>query len=665
MTYILLIIFLLWPGFGKAAITITDLGAMQQSATPWIINFAKIGSGNMYSYLCFGFPTKTKATNLFSLNHNTGKVIGPIAGPAGRIFGCMQHPNGLVYLATSIDGNHAGRVASFNFITGEMVDITGVPTVAGTPVTEGAAALAYSDEPHQRIFSSGIVKPTLFAIDPEDGNSIQTYGILDDPGGPAYTTRFVSSMQVDKTYAYCALKGFDGLQYLVVVNLATGAQTNIWKGTAGLTLVEVHRGWFGGDAEKIFFKKSVGNPAIVTWYRSNGTGPPILLKAEPSYYPAFQRNYINYTGYALDASLASPDGLGGKTITLQYKKPGDTRYRQVTADLIDLDSYRILGGGPDLDNNLIVFAEQYGATTKLITATDTKARMGIAGGLSGYSLCRDYFRKLMFFGGYPNTETWQYDPSRPWVSGTNPKKVRLAQQDIGGARYIYFIERGFDGNIWWVAYWIRSVYESNIVWYNPDTRATGSIWAMDETATKETGNLNQYVMDNACMNRARTKLLFSGVNKNSPIDSLVAVINLSKKKIQKYLTPITGGASQGRLVGVETNKATTNYFVGITKGKNYQAYCVDIGTGALIWGPTTYTGTSSFVNGPDAGQGPEFAHGYVWFYVGSNICKMNPATGEVTPVQAVTSSGQMKWIGDVLYHWDDTTKHLYKITGIY
>jgi hypothetical protein len=240
----------------------------------------------------------------------------------------------------------------------------------------------------------------------------------------------------------------------------------------------------------------------------------------------------------------------------------------------------------------------------------------------------------------------------------------LAQQDIAGARYIYFMESGFDKNIWWVASWIRSVYESNIVWYNPDTQATGSIWAMDETATKDTGNLNQYVMHNACMNAAKTKLLFSGVNKNSPNDSLVAVIDLSEKKIQKYLTPITGGASQGRLVSVETNEANTNHFVGITKGTNYKAYCVDIETGALIWGPKTYTGTSSFVNGPDAGQGPEFAHGYIWFYVGSNICKMNHRTGAVTVVQAVAYPGQMKWIGNVLYHWDDSTKHLYKITGI-
>jgi len=96
----------------------------------------------------------------------------------------------------------------------------------------------------------------------------------------------------------------------------------------------------------------------------------------------------------------------------------------------------------------------------------------------------------------------------------------------------------------------------------------------------------------------------------------------------------------------------------------YKAYCVNIETGALVWGPTSYTGVASFTNGSGAGQGPEFAHGYIWFYVGSNICKMDPATGTVTVVQAVAYPGQCKWIGDVLYHWDDTTKHLYKIKGI-
>lgn len=137
MTYMLLIIFLLWPGLGEAAITITDLGAMQQSATLWRVGYARIGSGNMYSYWFYGYPTVTINNNLISLNHDTGAVIGAVAGPAGRIFANMQHPNGLVYIGTSINTDVAGKLASFNFVTGAVVEIADVPTTSGTPKIHG------------------------------------------------------------------------------------------------------------------------------------------------------------------------------------------------------------------------------------------------------------------------------------------------------------------------------------------------------------------------------------------------------------------------------------------------------------------------------------------------------------------------------------------------
>ena len=95
----------------------------------------------------------------------------------------------------------------------------------------------------------------------------------------------------------------------------------------------------------------------------------------------------------------------------------------------------------------------------------------------------------------------------------------------------------------------------------------------------------------------------------------------------------------------------------------YTAYCVDIKTGALIWGSSpTFINGSAILGAYNAGKkGPVFAHGYVWFYAGTNIVRLNPATGTVTTAKPVTAAGGLQWVGDVLYYWDNTTKHIFSV----
>jgi outer membrane protein assembly factor BamB len=94
----------------------------------------------------------------------------------------------------------------------------------------------------------------------------------------------------------------------------------------------------------------------------------------------------------------------------------------------------------------------------------------------------------------------------------------------------------------------------------------------------------------------------------------------------------------------------------------YTAYCVDIRTGALVWGPTAYANNTAIFGSYNAGKnGPVFAHGYVWFYASNNIVRLNPATGAVTTAQAVTAAGGLQWVGDVLYYWDLSTKHIFSV----
>ncbi len=741
---IILSILASFPGPGVAAPTVTSLGSFQMSSTLQTTAYAREGAaagsptGDMYSVWAWYLPSSsTTPSNIFSLNHDTGVVTTTVHGPPGRPYSLLQHPDSnLIYIGTGVGVDSPMEMGTFNFVTGVYTKHADSPNQAAYNggVTKydstGNNGMTWSDEPHKRVFYYGALYGTLWALDPTDW-LVQNYGPLDSTTLPSSQV-YGNSFQVDATYAYCERKTTES--YLVIKQLASPyAETTKWKGD-GCTDITLYRGWSGSDAEKIFVRKTLGG--VVTWYNVSDLNTPI---SAPSTYPSpGQRYYVNYTGYAYDTSLALPDGVGGKAIPLYYKKTGDTNYRIATATLLDIANCALTGGGMDLNGNLFGFAQimaRYNVTTGQKVGV---GNVSVIPGNSNYCLGVDYYRRLMFFGGY-SQQSWQYDPALPWVLGTNPKRIVLARaydapvNAVADARYYYSINRSAYGDMWIGTQFIRGTppHEAQAVWFNPDTLATGDVgW----------GILDEYNTENFTMNHAGTKFLFSGTKDGV---GLIAVIRTLEKVIGKYLTP-SAMKTYGRLVSVERSKATTNHFVGIvpvayvnvtvtggtkpvageimtglSSGKTavlwttpatwtgtitcyfslttgfqtesvsfsgggtgtipnyleqkYQAYCIDIGDGHLVWGPTAYAGQATFGVRSD-GFGPLWAHGYVWFYSSSNIVKMDPATGTVT--NAVTAAdflsqtgdvlypGILCWIGDTLFHWDNTSCKVYKITGL-
>jgi len=144
--------------------------------------------------------------------------------------------------------------------------------------------------------------------------------------------RYGLSMQVNATHAFMPIySGGTGLSYLAMVRLSDGVTTTKWKGSS-ITAITINRGWFGEYEGKIYISTKIGQAAAV-WYESTDLDTPI---STPSVYPGYGRVWTDYTGYSYDGGLAVPDGSGALTIPLNYKKPGDSNWRTVNTDLLDV-----------------------------------------------------------------------------------------------------------------------------------------------------------------------------------------------------------------------------------------------------------------------------------------------------------------------------------------
>jgi hypothetical protein len=637
----------------------TDLGVINYSASLLRSGYAKIPDGDMYSYWWYYYSHQvTVNTNIISLNHENGQAIVS-RGPLGRPYFNYQHPvNNLIYLGTYCNADVPGKLSSFNFLTGEVVALADVPDWPGSPTKDGINVGIISGEANRRIFGVTGTKAGMFAHDPVTGLT-EDFGILDDPENSPYY-RYGQSIQVDANFAYVAIKDVTKNQhYLVSVRLSDHLTTAFWKAEGSKSIYIRNDGNYN-----LFIYRTLNDDSVV-YYTVNGTDEPQVHEGDPGCYQHYAVGPgVDYTGYAMNGDLAYPPGTPTeKNITMRYKRPGDSVWRTSETELIDLDEYGARVGGLDLDNKIIFPGEAYGPMVKFNPVTHEKSLMG-ASPASIYSFYRDRFSGLQYLAGYPNGATYVYDRAQAWELGKNPKAISVANPDnLPNARYGDFCHLATDGKIWFVFDWVRitggTLIQSTIAWYDPVTKETE---AVDYEA------LLPYNVDGAAINRAGTKLVFSGFKtdmENAYVDSYLFVIPIFKKAISKRLVPLPSLERQGRLISVESGRSTTNRFVGITVGANYWAYCINIGTGKLIWGPLQPGGgSSSFAILNTPARGPLFAHGYLWYYAGNNIMKMDPADGSTEVAQAVTEAGCLLWVDETLYHWENTSKKLHEYKGL-
>jgi hypothetical protein len=593
----------------------------------------------------------TDITNLASLNHDNDTVVIS-RGPVGRIYGAnAEHPDfDLAFITTSCGTVSYGEVSSFNYITGEVIHLFYFPDIGGTKQGSAYGSGLYSDEANKRVFFGGNLGG-LYAWDPtvDPAVAYQDYGLLDANVG------VISSLQVTTTHAYVAGSG----NFLAICNLSTGAVTKVWEGSA--TSVQVYRDYY--DATHVYIKTIIGG--VTNWWSIDNADPlvPVDLSTivDPGTRGLNSRGIPSTTGYSYETTSLYPGP--DKAITFRYKRTGDTNFRTIDAVLLDVVDYNIQRIFVDGESNIVCCPQGYGALSKYTPTTSVKSRIGNISTLSPYGFGVDRYRNLEWFSGYPD-QTWQRDPaSSVWDLTTNP--ISLAgMPHYGGKSRCSLVVRANDGLIWFGTSLENPPIGCQIFWYNPDTLEYGEI----DRSIMAASDSVYYHYPKFCMNLSATKLVMSALHVDTATKGLVAVVYLPRKTV-RYLYPLGDVLDQGVLVSVERSKATANHFVGITNsvGGVYKAYCIDIRTGAFVWGPITgISGVTSFpyLNG---GQ-PIFRHGYVWYYVGNTIVKMDPADGSLvgTPYDLVangTVAGNMVWgdDGEFLYHFGLNLPSLFSV----
>ncbi len=624
--------------------TITDLGVLHKTASLNVYLIFKYSTENVYSLYPFWYPDWNTPMNLLSLNHDTDAVT-ICEGPSGRPYSNFVHPtDGMTYVATDRGTANPGEYGKWDHRTGTYTALGVVPRAA-----DGTQWGTYSDETPSRLFYGSNRKGGLHA----HGESQEDFGILDDPG--AYPdVRYIPSLQVDSSYAYCtvyepAAYGTPGFR-LCIVTLSDQTQTLKWKGIAGQTSMAVYR----GTNESIYVKRIVSG--VTTWWLCDGINDPGEV-SEPAVHALAwagrgDDSPIDYdpTGYAADSSRCYPDA--DKLITLLYKRTGDTDYREKDTTLLTVADFQTMRAFINQDGNLWSSPESYAPIQQVTLPAGTLSRLGVLPTSTNcYSFLWDGLRGWYWLTGYPAGSFYKLDPTiDPFEDGLT---AITGLPDIGPpaiAQYYYFTFRGSDSLIWSGTNYARSnPYTVAMTYYDPDLDTS------DHVAYEN------YSLGGVDLNLARNKVVLSLYDALNVTQGYWKVIPVWKKEASKTLTPLGVAANQGRPICVCTSKATTNHFVGMVSGANHVAFCVDIGTGTLIWGPTTYSGKTQVMSVYN--QTMSFKHGLVWFYRTGLICSLDPTDGTVAEVLAVSYAGQHTWdsAGNFMYHWDSTSKHMYKI----
>lgn len=627
--------------------TITNLGSMCVSAAlnigPYI---SKRGAGHVYAHLPFMLADYANQTNIVSIDLDDGTYV-VARGPIGRPYVCMPHPDyDMIFIGTWAGSSYAGQVYSFNYITGIATLLFNVPDFGGNKQGINYSNM-YSDEAHKRVFFGGMLGE-LFAWDPAIDPEIayKNYGLLNVDMGSC------ASMQINTTHAYVS-GGGDNNKFLVIQELAGDeTKTVVWKGTS-TTAVAVYRDYY--DDTQIYVKRTVS--AVAEWYKFTAADPItatfVQNGGDPGTWGLGTRSASSVTGYG----VTTPEAPGiDKIVSVNYTI--DTIPNAIDVTLLDVSPYPVQRAAvDDITGKIICSSSLYGPLSHYDPATGLIGRTGTISS-SIYGIGFDRFRKLQFFAGYPAGAFYQYDPAEPWEAGINPLPITVCpRNDVKGR--ITFICRASNKNIWYGTALENPPLGCQIVWYNPDNpEDTGEI----DRSVMAISDTNYFRYPSFTSNRAGTKLVMSAQHNDGVSPGMVAVVYMPRKTI-RYFYPLGSAVHQGALVSVESIKGA-NWFVGISDsiGSAYKVYLFNIRTGALGWTGAAIDKTGVVTR--LAGCSPLYAHGYVWYYVGNDIVRLDPEDGAVTVALtgAGLVAGGMVWglDGNYLYHYD-SSKNLYKI----
>jgi len=616
----------------------------------------------------------TRTLDLVRLDMDTG-IATVTTGPQGKPFnsGFQFHPtNGLMYYGTAQGGGVPNILCSYNFATGATDQFAFMPQNPNNGYYDEPGFCICSDEsPSRVLYGSGDGGSGILCAWNPVTRVQQNYGILDDPGAPY--ARYLNSFHGDANYAYVSIAdSWNSKHYLCIVNFATGVVTVKWK-TAGYSWVDIVRG-VSGPPYAIYANPQI-NGVSQGYYLLNGTADPVYHGEINTWDVMNLHRYLPrplMDGYTEDSSLSNTGMYSSDPadthIQLGYGTPSHPATVFVAAQLSALDNYSVMRLALDLDDNLLVHGPSYAPTVKYDRTTGVVTNLGQPG-MSAYATYADKRRGKIYIGGYAKGSFAVYDPAQPWVPYVNPLPRPFTSEAHVAAKYIYDLERMVDNSIWAGGNYTRSDYDGELIRYDPDANIDTNI---------ENDRITLYAFQNMASNLARSMMVVSGSLALDGTVSKLFVFQVNRQNdasmghhgLVKIIDCPAGGP--WRVVSIETGVADINRFICIQESNSpHKAFCINIATEQIIWTQASLPGQSVFVQGIR----PEFAYGYVWYIVGSNLKKMDPATGAITNV---TVSGTPVTVSDVnpnegllwdktnkiLYYWDAYTLDLYRVEGI-
>lgn len=601
-------------------------------------------------------------------------------GPAGRPIAMPQFHSvsGLLYFGTKIGAGVVNPLCTYDFANNVYTKIVDFPTyLDGIETKYDAPTIAMlSEESPPRMFfggqdgGAGTLCAWTEAVGETPG-SLQNYGPLDDPGSGQ--NRYISSMQIDASYAYCALYDTgNAKKYLVIVTLATGAETLYWK-EDGLKSVAIVRKIASPHPVHAYVTLADGS---TKWYLLSGTGAPTEVSDPTAWGVGYFGPQPVMTGYVNDLTFAytgmyDPEDIEDKHIRLGVTiAPAPAAY--ALAELTSLDTWAAGYCGLDTDNNLLAFLRQptagsvyrYNRESENIDVFCTPK-------IEGWSMYADPHREKVFFGGYPAGAFAIFDTTAA-QSVTNPvipPHSFTSKHYPASPCYIHRIDRMVDNSFWLRTQYVRTdnVY-GEMLRYDPDTDIDTNILSP---------LFEDYELECSCPNLAGSMMVVSAIDASNLTTLFVMQVlrqNTEGHPITKMISlPVVGKPTEMKwgVVCVETGVvADANRFVVINQSTSpFRAMCINVATGQTIWDVTQ----SGAPNWPDRTT-PQFAYGYVWFFSGFNMVKMDVATGALSnveiggvPILATSANyNEIIWdkVNKIMYFNHGSDKSVYRVEGI-
>lgn len=649
-----LLALLAFPSFAQTPPAIEDLGPVAYQANVSLGPLAPTPDGAGFVQLLYSFPEggvgfSSGPFEIVAVNLQTGavsrtKASSGSASVGWQVWSHLWGRDGKLYLGT----NGPPHLISWDYKTGVATDHgRRWPGIANAAVVYSLAVATDG-----AIIGGGANVSTAFRHDPATGSTTD-YPVLGLPrtSFPAYAY----SIAGDARFIYAA--SGKSPWYLVAYDRTTGTQKNLKTYTASdfIEMVQYPSAVYakvmiavpGGSPRYEFYRLENGGATQVASLPSRVVTSPLPKSAPPSVF--------------LDSAVEA----GSSAVTLWYKPapsatlqaPGRTRRKSETWSL-ELGAWsrvsvpvfvqpRIVDKLVTLPDGAILGATRpYGELFRFDPATGKREVLGSHRDLSAYGM--RVAGGSVYLSGYPNVPLWRYDPARPYTAykdtpttkappvtdaASNPRQLLVAGPTTG-AHYGRFVVADSKGRIHVGAHAERNRVGGAFVTYEP---ATGT-WAGIGVP-----KFADYDCEGLATTLDRRFVVYSSRAVGAATEAKLFVYDAEAGSFVREFVPFPGLKTTGLLA-----TGRPGQIVGAArKGAMTLLYAVDVASERVLWSreapgvpPDGVYAANPFVYGPDH---------FLYTFLGFNLTRLNPITGETTFIVNVPSAGDLAFSGGDLY----------------